>query len=208
MTDPDCEAFFAALHQSLRVLPLADPDLIKDKPNPGRNYKYERLESARSIRLLEISNHGPLSLEEPQFSLVHTTIDAAPEYETLSYVWYTQIRASSFELKDGTILHVTKYLKRALPYIARHCMTGYMWIDQICIAQDDVLEKNHQVSVMRDIYSECYCVIVWLGELSMTPMSSAEVEMVFRSSTALECDFSSERTEHVKSFSEFVCLRS
>lgn len=206
MSEPDCETFFATLHQTLRVLPQADLDLVKDKPYAGQPYEYSKLESSRSIRLLKISHHGPFSLQEPQFSLVHTTIDIAPTYETLSYVWYTQIRGSTLTLKDGSTLRVTKNLKRALPYIARHCMTGYIWIDQICIAQDDVLEKNHQVSVMRDIYSGCCCVIVWLAELSMSPMPSAELEMAFRNSTALGWGFLPNRAEHFESFREYNYL--
>lgn len=42
-------------------------------------------------------------------------------------------------------------------------MTGYLWIDAICINQATTLEKNHQVSMMGMIYSQAECVIVWLG---------------------------------------------
>jgi hypothetical protein len=42
--------------------------------------------------------------------------------------------------------------------------TGEMWIDQISIDQQDVEEKNHQVSMMADIYEHAETVIAWLGE--------------------------------------------
>jgi hypothetical protein len=38
------------------------------------------------------------------------------------------------------------------------------WIDAICINQDSVLERNHQVQMMRQIYSNAESVSVWLGE--------------------------------------------
>ena len=38
-----------------------------------------------------------------------------------------------------------------------------LWADAICINQNDVLEKNHQVQYMKSIYSSADRVIVWLG---------------------------------------------
>jgi hypothetical protein len=40
---------------------------------------------------------------------------------------------------------------------------GYLWIDQTCINQSDVEERNAQVRLMSTIYSQCLSVIVWLG---------------------------------------------
>jgi hypothetical protein len=100
---------------------------------------------------------------DPLYSLIHTTTDCAPSYETLSYVWGTSNRSRVLELKDGTLLHITKTLERALPYISRHCETGYMWIDQLCIDQDSLQERSQQISIMSDIYRNCQCVLVWLG---------------------------------------------
>jgi hypothetical protein len=39
----------------------------------------------------------------------------------------------------------------------------WLWIDQICIDQDTLTEKNHQVQMMSDIYYNCEHVMVWLG---------------------------------------------
>lgn len=41
-----------------------------------------------------------------------------------------------------------------------------MWIDAICIDQDDIAHKGHQVSMMGEIYSHASRVIVWLGPQS------------------------------------------
>jgi hypothetical protein len=39
-----------------------------------------------------------------------------------------------------------------------------IWIDALCINQDDFLERNQQVTMMGRIYSSCREVIMWLGD--------------------------------------------
>lgn len=39
-----------------------------------------------------------------------------------------------------------------------------IWVDAVCINQDDLVEKRNQISLMRDIYAEARCVFSWLGE--------------------------------------------
>jgi hypothetical protein len=40
----------------------------------------------------------------------------------------------------------------------------WIWIDQICINQDDILERNLQVAIMKIIYWKATEVISWLGK--------------------------------------------
>jgi hypothetical protein len=40
------------------------------------------------------------------------------------------------------------------------------WIDAICIDQDNVHERNHQVKQMKDIYARAREVYVWLGRVT------------------------------------------
>lgn len=42
----------------------------------------------------------------------------------------------------------------------------YLWIDQICIDQQALTERNHQVSFMSSIYSQCASVIMWLDSIN------------------------------------------
>jgi len=128
-------------------------------------YRYESLETEQSLRLLKIvpaeSDAGTEASWE--YSLLTTNTEDAPQYETLSYVWGTPHRSRSLELSDGTLLRTTRTLKRALPHIAKYCSTGYLWVDQVCINQDDLSERAQQVSIMGAIYSRCARVLVWLG---------------------------------------------
>ena len=38
-----------------------------------------------------------------------------------------------------------------------------IWIDAICINQNDTAERSHQVLFMKDIYARASCVVVWIG---------------------------------------------
>jgi hypothetical protein len=39
-----------------------------------------------------------------------------------------------------------------------------MWIDMVCINQNDIDEKESQIPLMRDIYSQARSVIIWINE--------------------------------------------
>lgn len=39
----------------------------------------------------------------------------------------------------------------------------FLWIDAIRINQEDIADRNHQVGLMRQIYSGASEVVVWLG---------------------------------------------
>jgi hypothetical protein len=39
-----------------------------------------------------------------------------------------------------------------------------IWVDSICINQEHINERNHQLSLMTRIYQDATCVIVYLGE--------------------------------------------
>ncbi|RDI78815.1 hypothetical protein Vi05172_g11237 [Venturia inaequalis] len=38
-----------------------------------------------------------------------------------------------------------------------------IWVDALCINQEDPVERSHQVNLMSDIYSQAQLVVVWLG---------------------------------------------
>lgn len=43
--------------------------------------------------------------------------------------------------------------------------TGYLWVDQICINQDNTAERNYQVGIMGKIYQAGHQILVWLGPI-------------------------------------------
>ncbi|EPE35676.1 hypothetical protein GLAREA_05013 [Glarea lozoyensis ATCC 20868] len=95
---------------------------------------------------------APLSLSEI----------ARPQYEALSYVWGEAAERNEI-LLDGKLTSITRNLWTALKYIRQTDASRTLWIDAICINQNDINERNEQVRQMGRIYSQASCVLIWLG---------------------------------------------
>lgn len=84
-----------------------------------------------------------------------------PEYEALSYVWGSKSDTRDIVV-NGISLSVTKNLFEALENLRDAVWTRTLWIDALCINQEDDAEKNIQVAMMGRIYSQASTVLVWL----------------------------------------------
>jgi hypothetical protein len=86
------------------------------------------------------------------------------DFAALSYVWGEEKRQMIF--LNGTPLPVTKNLEISLRTLAINgeFQGDYkIWIDAICINQDDEVERASQVRKMREVYGGAWAVISWLG---------------------------------------------
>ncbi|KAF4996562.1 hypothetical protein FGRMN_4446 [Fusarium graminum] len=110
---------------------------------------------------------------DPSTSANHQ--DFQPRYEALSYVWgaaqiseYAQVEAEGFQniAQTPTKLGIRPNLASALRHLRYPDDTRVLWIDAICINQDDILERNEQVKRMTNIYTFAHQVVAWLGEES------------------------------------------
>ena len=87
-------------------------------------------------------------------------------YEALSYVWGSPDDTWSVSVLDGdtaSSLQVRSNLLSALQSLRSRTESRLLWIDALCINQDDVEERNMQVQRMVSIFSSASRVIVWLG---------------------------------------------
>ncbi|KAJ8523080.1 hypothetical protein ONZ45_g415 [Pleurotus djamor] len=86
-----------------------------------------------------------------------------PPYEALSYVWgdASVVREIIF---GGRTWPVTSNLFVALQYLRSNEESRVVWIDALCINQNDVKERNEQVRIMGEIYQKARQVLIWLGE--------------------------------------------
>jgi hypothetical protein len=131
---------------------------------PEQAFVYQPLDtSVFSIRLLEIRRKyaGMISFHLKQ----NLTLDQAATtgYTALSYTWGPPEPVQQIEI-DGTKITVRKNLYDFLSSLRpSRSEYNHIWIDQICIDQEAVHERNHQVSMMVDIYRRASCVKVWLG---------------------------------------------
>ena len=64
---------------------------------------------------------------------------------------------------DESALVVRDNLYNALVQLREHGVRGPLWVDAICINQQDLSERSAQVAFMGPIYSKAQSVTVWLG---------------------------------------------
>lgn len=95
-------------------------------------------------------------------SVFHAHFDDLPEYEALSYVWGSSELIPI--LLNGRKFFVTSNLHELLHARASIWRERLLWVDAICINQEDNQEKPSQIRLMREIYSKASRVIAWLGD--------------------------------------------
>jgi hypothetical protein len=88
---------------------------------------------------------------------------STPYYEALSYVWGEPNNTSPIFI-DEYEFNVTVNLHAALWHL-RNRAIEWVWIDAICINQQDRKERGHQVRNMAKIYGKAHRVVVWLGKM-------------------------------------------
>lgn len=86
-----------------------------------------------------------------------------PSYEALSYAWGDPLSFKEIEI-SGHPLAVTQNLFVALQYLRHVKDARHLWVDAICINQDDIPERNAQVQMMSHIYRGASRIVAWLGE--------------------------------------------
>lgn len=114
------------------------------------------------IRILELLPANPSisgnDQDNIQCSLHIVSIQDPPPYVALFYVWgdtQTKLPISC----NGSTLYITPNLHAALLAL-RTKAPRFLWIDAICINQDDLEERNSQVSIMRHIYINAKTTVI------------------------------------------------
>ncbi|KAL5323871.1 hypothetical protein ACEPPN_008413 [Leptodophora sp. 'Broadleaf-Isolate-01'] len=126
-------------------------------PNP---YPSPRMTDAHEIRVLELL---PGSEEQPIHCLLtieHLWDD--PRYEALSYAWGSSAETKPMQL-NKTSFEITSNLEIALRHLRHEQESRRLWVDALCINQNDPIEKQTQVKLMSEIYPAAENVLCWLG---------------------------------------------
>jgi len=122
-------------------------------------FEYEPLDRSRnSFRLLHIHSghdHDPIRV-----SIRHAELGEG--HTCLSYTWGSELPQKQI-LVNGKLMNVRQNLWNFLRTARRYEYKHPIWIDAVCINQEDVEEKNHQVRFMSNIYNQAASVVVWLG---------------------------------------------
>ncbi|KAI0139103.1 HET-domain-containing protein [Hypoxylon sp. NC0597] len=114
----------------------------------------------KEIRLLEVLPE--ISSTTLQTHLVHAFLVDPTPYETISYCWGDASSRATI-LLDGSAFDVPASSLAALKCIRKMHETRRVWIDAICINQDDVNERGSQVALMSRIYQCSQLNLIVLG---------------------------------------------
>jgi hypothetical protein len=129
-------------------------------------YKYSPLnKGAREIRLMTLFPGTVSSEIRVSLEIVPFTRDDVYDFEALSYAWGTAENPTEIFIgaSGHQVLSVTQNLAEALPYLRYEDRSRVLWIDAICVNQQDLKERSRQVERMADIFTKASRVVVWLG---------------------------------------------
>ncbi|KAJ4357271.1 uncharacterized protein N0V89_001846 [Didymosphaeria variabile] len=147
----------------LREMRLSDekmPTTPSHEPSPV----YENLTLSRDeIRVVRLH---PATAWDDQIDCSLMTLCLSdperPQYQALSYVW-GDARVTVHMKVNGLLFKGTKNLVDALRALRLQDQERIIWVDAICINQQDAQERNEQVKKMADIYRNSSATVAWLG---------------------------------------------
>ncbi|PHH77787.1 hypothetical protein CDD82_3354 [Ophiocordyceps australis] len=148
-------------------------------PPPNSTPLYEALtRPRRETRLLYLYPGEPGDQVRCHLTTIALDAPDTPVFEALSYCWGDQTNKKQIKVSVGGSgapdpadfgsqthnLSITANLEEALRYLRRGCTASrLLWIDAVCINQEDSPERGSQVSIMGEIYSKASSVVVWMG---------------------------------------------
>lgn len=140
-----------------------------DEHNMPTQTTWKALEYIDSIRLLTLrpakarksALHGELQLT----TLSAYEQDILNPYTAISYVWGDPEHVDEVWLGQ-TSVGITANLGEILRDIRDVNKSLTIWVDALCINQDDILERNQQVRVMGEIYRQASSTIIYLRPTS------------------------------------------
>ncbi|KAH7380692.1 heterokaryon incompatibility protein-domain-containing protein [Pyrenochaeta sp. MPI-SDFR-AT-0127] len=111
------------------------------------------------------------SINHSQHRDVEATITLGPNFEAVSYTWGSvdvlvdvQVVNAQIPSRPTETIKVGPNLHEMLGHLRQQETSRALWVDAICINQDDLVERSEQVKGMRNIFTFARRVILWLGE--------------------------------------------
>lgn len=174
------------IQEEIRHDTAENSPLLSDSNLPS--YKYQSL-APDEIRLLVL--HPARSFEDD--IIIHLQVVKRSDdqhYEAVSYAWgdtvatvplfiYNEQHATSHLHGQNAMTRLYRYqflteqaqstlavrvnVALMLRYLRYPWLPRYLWIDQLCINQEDKDEKSQQVNQMGEIYRRSGRTLIWLG---------------------------------------------
>lgn len=123
-----------------------------------KQYHYHPLKEME-FRLVKVL---PERMSVLKTELLHQSLDDSLDYIAISYAWGDSMDTEELFL-DGAKVPVATSLYYALTAVRRKKSEVLVWVDALCIDQQNADERATQVRLMGHIYSKATSVAVWLG---------------------------------------------
>src|ERR1700742_3054423 len=109
----------------------------------GKLYKYKPISNACSIRLLELL---PGLAESPlRCKLFEVRLNQWPAFEAISYTWgEARFPRCIEEVESSSSIPITQNLHDAFQALRCERISRFLWVDAVCIDQQNITEKNLQ----------------------------------------------------------------
>lgn len=126
-------------------------------------YLYPALSNHRNIRLLyllpSLAKRNPVLCRLEEVSL-----NDQPKYDAISYVWGNPRSSEKIRL-HGAEIPVTENLYHILRTLCaqEQGQTPALWVDALCINQNDLSEKSYQVALSGSIFQAAQEVVLCMG---------------------------------------------
>jgi hypothetical protein len=144
-------------------------------------YQHDPLPEGDVIRLLHVN----IAEDTQQPICTFQTVSLEPEtpkYTAISYTWGDGTPVRRVACADGRWIGLSTTLSDLFDVLQKRSKSFTLWIDALCINQNNPLEKGHQVNQMGNVYSKAEQVLVWLG------LADEASRMLFNLGNYLETD--------------------
>lgn len=136
---------------------------VEDPRSEGVRYPSRQL----STRLLTI--YGGRFEDDIEVDLevvdLNDQLPDRPTYDAMSYVWGSpELSNAIYVGKEKETVKITANLDEAIRYMRHQDRPRTMWIDGLCIDQQNIEERGRQVAYMCHIFWGATRVVVWLGK--------------------------------------------
>jgi hypothetical protein len=139
---------------------------------------YTPLSGRNSLRILQLEPKSKTQDGNLRGQLFEISLDHPPQYEAISYVWGNSTTGgrilcdipSGGEMKEVIITENGENILRQLQYPTK---SRALWIDAVCINQDDLEERKQQVQLMDRVYHQASAVLIWLGDQNRETVQTA-----------------------------------
>jgi hypothetical protein len=153
----------APTHFPIPLRTFENVELVSDETVDRIPHEYVPLDLvAEELRLVVLQ--PARNWDAPLYAhFAHESIYGKVVFHCLSYTWGTGEATSELTL-NGQLFPTRKNLENALRSLRSEVSKTTVWIDAICIGQENVRERSRQVARMNQIFEKADCVLVWLGE--------------------------------------------